>query len=425
MKLSTNLKRLRLQRGMTQKQLADPAYTDAYVSTIEAGRRYPSRGALEHFARKLEVTYEELVSGIDPGVPAQLELDLHEARKLLAQGHLARSRATYESTRATTARFGLRRLETIAEWGLGMCDERAGDFESAIDHFDRVQDILGPKDLITGVQALTSKARVLLTLGDVRYAIHILEDRLQRLTTDGLGDPDSLVRLHASLVAAYFEAGLYKMAHASAEEALRLAPKATDLENLANMNLNVARVSLQKGDISQTHDFLRRAELFFQQLDLTDQLSRAHFARGYVFSRQGDLNGAREEFQTARQMLASVDSPIEAARVTTELARVARIEGDLDQARSLLQKSIDALVDADPAELGQAHRELGLCLLPSDDAGAEKSFRLAIELFERSDETVETAVTYRALGDLLNARGESKAGCESYRTGLQAVERAL
>lgn len=425
MKLGTNLRRLRLQRGLTQRQLAEPAYTDAYVSTIEAGRRHPSRGALEHFAQKLEVTYEELVSGIDPGVPAQLELDLHEARKRLAQGHLESARAAYEKTRSTTARFGLRRLETIAEWGLGMCDERVGDFESAIEHYDRVQDILGAKDLIAGVQALTSKARVLLMMGDVRFAIHILEDRLQRLVIDGLADPDSLVRLHATLVAAYFEAGLYKMAHASAEEALRLAPKATELENLANMNLNVARVSLQRGDIPQTHDFLGRAELLFRQLDLTDQLSRAHFARGYVFSRQGDLEGAREEFETARRMLDSVDSPIESARVTTELARVARLEGDLDQARAMLQTSITALRDSDPAELGQAHRELGLCLAPSDDVGAEKSFRHAIELFDRSDEPVEMAATYRVLGELFEERGDIEASCESYRTGLQALERAL
>jgi tetratricopeptide (TPR) repeat protein len=425
MKLGRNLRRLRLQRGLTQRQLAEPAYTDAYVSTIEAGRRQPSRNALEHFARKLEVTYEELVSGIDPGVPAQLELDLHDARKLLAQGHLERSRASYEAILATTTRFGLRRLEAVAEWGLGMCDERAGDFDSAIDHYDEVQNILGAQDLIGGVQALTSKARVLLMAGDVRYAIHILEDRLQRLVIDGLGDPDSLVRLHASLVAAYFEAGLYKMAHASAGEALRLAPKASDLENLANMNLNVARVSLQKGNIPQTHDFLRRAELLLRQLDLTDQLSRAHFARGYVFSRQGDVDGARKEFETARAMLESIDSPIEGARVTTELGRLARIEGDADEAQALLARSIAALRDADPAELGQAHRELGLCLMGSDDAGAEKSFRRAIELFERSDETVEMAVTHRALGDLFTGRGEADAGCESYRTGLQILERDL
>ena len=425
MKLGRNLRRLRLQRCLTQRQLAEPAYTDAYVSTIEAGRRQPSRNALEHFARKLEVTYEELVSGIDPGVPAQLELDLHDARKLLAQGHLDRSRAAYEAILATTTRFGLRRLEAIAEWGLGMCDERTGDFDSAIDRYDQVQCILGAQDPIGGIQALTSKARVLLTVGDVRYAIHILEDRLQRLVIDGLGDPDSLVRLHASLVAAYFEAGLYKMAHASAGEALRLPPKATDLENLANMNLNVARVSLQKGNIPQTHDFLRRAELLLRQLDLTDQLSRAHFARGYVFSRQGDVTGARKEFDTARAMLESVDSPIEGARVTTELGRLARIEGDVDQAQALLRGSITALRDADPAELGQAHRELGLCLMGSDDAGAEKSFRLAIELFERSDETVEMAVTYRALGDLFRARGEADVGCESFRTGLQILERDL
>jgi hypothetical protein len=72
--------------------------------------------------------------------------------------------------------------------------------------------------------------------------------------------------------------------------------------------------------------------------------------------------------------------------------------------------------------LAEAHRELGFVLLERDPPVAEKHFRVAIELYERAEQAVDTAVTYRALRDLLRARGEAEAGFEAYRTGILALE---
>src|SRR5215212_10130852 len=58
--------RLRTERGFTQRQLAEPAYTAAYVSTLESGKARPSEGALRHLAERLGVTYEELATGRSP-----------------------------------------------------------------------------------------------------------------------------------------------------------------------------------------------------------------------------------------------------------------------------------------------------------------------------------------------------------------------
>ncbi len=78
--------------------------------------------------------------------------------------------------------------------------------------------------------------------------------------------------------------------------------------------------------------------------------------------------------------------------------------------------------DADGPILAWAHRELGLVLFDQSPTAAEKNFRIAIELFERSEQAVDIAVTYRALGDLLRARGEAEAGCDAYRTGILALQ---
>ena len=65
-------------------------------------------------------------------------------------------------------------------------------------------------------------------------------------------------------------------------------------------------------------------------------------------------------------------------------------------------------------------------MLSNDDPSvAEKHFRTAIDLYERSEQSFETAITYRALGDLFHTRGDGDAACEAYRTGIMALEQAV
>jgi hypothetical protein len=61
----------------------------------------------------------------------------------------------------------------------------------------------------------------------------------------------------------------------------------------------------------------------------------------------------------------------------------------------------------------------------TDPSAAEKHLRVAIELYERSDQTFETALTYRALGDLFDGRGDTVAASDAYRTGIMVLEPAV
>src|SRR3954465_2876164 len=66
--IGQRLKRLRLERGLSQRELAAPGVSYAYLSRIEAGTRQPSVKALRRLAAKLGVTadYLETGSSIDP-----------------------------------------------------------------------------------------------------------------------------------------------------------------------------------------------------------------------------------------------------------------------------------------------------------------------------------------------------------------------
>ena len=61
--LGERLRRLRVERGLSQRELAVPGVTYAYISRIEAGSRQPSLKALRKLAAKLGVTPLYLETG--------------------------------------------------------------------------------------------------------------------------------------------------------------------------------------------------------------------------------------------------------------------------------------------------------------------------------------------------------------------------
>src|SRR5437868_2343705 len=83
--IGQRLKRLRLERGLSQRELAAPGVSYAYISRIEAGSRQPSVKALRRLAAKLNVSadYLERGSQLDPSAERELRLsDLELAVRL-------------------------------------------------------------------------------------------------------------------------------------------------------------------------------------------------------------------------------------------------------------------------------------------------------------------------------------------------------
>jgi tetratricopeptide (TPR) repeat protein len=420
--IGARLKRLRLAKGLTQKELASPTYTHSYVSTIEAGRRQPSRTALEHFAGKLGVGVGELVTGQSPDLVARLQLRFQEARIALSEGRQDEADNTFIAVAKQSKQLHLTRLEASAEEARGLLLERRGDPEVALEHYQRAEEILSAEPPTALANTATGKARCFEALGDVRYAIYLLETLLARIEQEGINDPSALVQLHASLLDAYLEAGMLDRAATSADELERLAPKVDDPLRLAHMHINVAHIYLVQGNIGDAHRSLERAEDHYRQLHLKAEMGYAYLARGYIYNREGDLPKARSELEAALAIFEETGDEKHVTRTLHELARVERLEGGTDEAVSLLERSIARLGDGDAPILAWAHRELGLTLAERDTSQAEKHLRGAIELYERAEETVDIAVSYRALGDLLIARGEERAGYEAYRTGIVALE---
>src|SRR6266702_7403609 len=77
--IGSRLKRLRLERGLSQRELSSPGVSYAYISRIEAGARTPSVKALRQLAARLGVTVEYLETGRELRDVDERELRLTDA----------------------------------------------------------------------------------------------------------------------------------------------------------------------------------------------------------------------------------------------------------------------------------------------------------------------------------------------------------
>lgn len=422
--LGDRMRRLRVERDLTQAELAEPDYTAAYISTIEAGRRIPSPAAVAHFANRLQIDPEELATGRPTSLPAELRFKLQEGFHKLYSAEYMAAEKQFKDINDAAQRYAMVRIAAQARVGLGIAAERQNDPQKGAVHFAAARELLQNEPAPIWVESVAGAARCAQMSGDVREAIHGLETYILVLNKNGLLDPLALMRAHSSLIWPYTEVGLFKKAREAAEEALRLEPRVDQPEQVANMHLNVARELLRVGRTDDALVSLQRAEDLYTNLHWNTELARAHANRGIVYAENGDLATARRELEVSLELIEGAPDTLIQARSLNELAKIERLAGEGDRAVEMLTRAISMLQDGDIAELALANHELGRCLVDKNPVTAEEHLQEAIKLYERAGKSMQAATAYRELGDLLSERGELDRGRNAYREGLVFLEPA-
>ncbi|MFI9275648.1 tetratricopeptide repeat protein [Kitasatospora sp. NPDC052896] len=412
--------RLRTERGLTQRALAEPAYTAAYISTLEAGRVRPSETALRYLADRLGVSFQELTTGQPAHLATDLRLRLTDARQALCAGDGAEAAERYAALAAEAHRLGLPAEHAIALVGLGDCALETGELDRAIEHFQAAEDQLADAPLPQRVPALRGRAVAHLLAGELRYSCYLLESTIDRLNAEGLPDPAALLLLYSTVIAPYMDMGAQARAARAAELALALAPQVADPALVARMHRGVARTLLAEGRAVEADASLARAQELYQQLGIRSELAHCHWMRGYLRAQDGEVAQAERELRTARELLARPRATLYTAQLDVELADVLRRRGHGAEAERLLSQLLGELTVARGAvHAGGAHRLLGLITEERGDlAGAEQHYRTALTLLEPAGAAGDLADLCRLLGDLLRRTGRTEAALDVYRTGL-------
>ncbi|MFG3656611.1 helix-turn-helix domain-containing protein [Streptomyces sp. NPDC047706] len=418
--IGRRVQQLRHERGLTQRQLAEPAYTPAYISTLEAGRVRPSDDALRHLADRLGVAFDELATGRPAHLATDLRLRLTGAQRTLAGGEAEEAGERYAALLAEAESHGLVEEQATALLGLGECALDTGDLAAARQHFERAEQTLLEAPLPARVPALRGRAVAHYLAGELRYAVYLLETTLDELNRGGLHDPDALLLLYAAAIGPYMDMGAHARAAQAAEFALALAPRAGDPALVARMHRQVARTLVAEGRLAEADASLAKAAEMYRQLQIRTELANCHWMRGYVHAQNGDLEHAESELRAAQDMLSAKRASLYSSQVAVELADVLHRRGKSGEAAALLHGVLgDLSSERGAVHAAAAHRLLGRI---AEDAGdtesAEEHYVRALSLLERAGAAGDLADLCRLLGDLLRRTGRVEAALDAYRTGL-------
>ena len=372
--IGQRLKRLRLERGLSQRELAAPGVSYAYISRIEAGTRQPSVKALRKLAAKLGVSADYLETGseLDPAGARELRLtDLELAVRLgesdgIEHGLedvLVDAIAAADEPVAFRARVALAALRESAEDMLGamayleaaVADETfrpvdhvdvysqlgrayaaAGRPQQAVELFERcLEASTGNDSAQARYAAMLSYA--LTDVGDIAKAEEVVRSVLARMRDTE--DPYMRVRLYWSLARLAAAEGRGAVALTNIRKAITLLETTEDALSLARAHVLAAKIELDRSDPQPAAEHLDQAERLFG-VPANQDLVEMKILRSRIAAASRDADGAVE---LAREAMAVDSSKTDRGLALSALADGLALRGDIDDADAAYREAVDML----------------------------------------------------------------------------------
>lgn len=407
---------------MSQKELAGPHITPAYLSLIESGRRQPSGAVLSGLAERLGTTEEHLLTGRDPELMVGLRLDIERARRLVYRFEPDKGLELLDEVIGVCRATHAPEAEASAYEVRGRALQKLDRLPEALEAFDAGARLLQGAPIERRIPFAVGRARALFLMGDVHHAIHELERCRIELNRRPAVDPTALGYVNAVLIGPYFEAGLGEEAGRAASEAQRFALRVSDPDTLGCMHHNLAGVALSEGRIEDGLRALTRAQDCFTQLEWAGELAMVEVAQATIHIDKEQWDDARSHLREALRALEDLPAGTDRARALNQLGRVERLTGDIHRAEAIFNDALVLLAEGDLNERGLATRELGLCAVARRRYDEARGLMLsAIDAYRAAANPTQVGVTFMALGDLEAERLDPGAGADLYRQGLAAA----
>ena len=271
--IGERLKRLRLERGFSQRELAAPGVSYAYISRIEAGTRQPSVKALRRLAVKLNVSADYLERGSDLDPEAERELRLSDLELAIRLGEwddidtplqAALDEAIAAGDRAATLR-GRVALATLAQerrehTRAGSCSKR--------------RCATSPSHRSTGSTSTPTSGARTRRRGRPQDAVALFESCIE--ASSATDDLDAETRYAVLLSYALSDMGELARAEEVVRAALDLVEDTADPYMRVRLYWSMARLAHAEGRESVALTNVRKAIALLQATDDTFHLARAH-----------------------------------------------------------------------------------------------------------------------------------------------------
>ena len=324
--IGQRLKRLRLEQGLSQRELASPGVSYAYISRIEAGTRQPSVKALRRLGAKLGVSAEYLETGsvLDPAERRELRLaDLELAIRLgESEGVEERLQELVdEAVAAGDTACALRGRVALASVALesGAFGDTVTLLEAALE-----DEPFAPVDRF---EIYANLGRAYSGTGRSDQAVDLFERCLAEVEASG-GDSAISVRYATLLSYALSDGGDLARAERVVQDALERAEESEDPYMRVRLYWSMARLAHQEGRASVALTNVRKAIALLQATDDSFHLARAHILAAGITLTRDDVAGCERHLDHAEQLLGPHPSMPDAVEIKVLRSRVAVRHGD-------------------------------------------------------------------------------------------------
>jgi tetratricopeptide (TPR) repeat protein len=411
--IGQRLRRLRHERGMSQRELSSPGVSYAYISRIEAGARRPSVKALRMLAKKLGVSADYLETGSEIRETDERELRIADAElELRLADNPGEAEQKLEQLRDDAVAAGDVVAASRANIALGLAAAAAGRNADAIERLESGFD-LSPVSPSGRPDVFATLGRAYAATSRPDKAVEVFERALNEVEQDAPEDLAAQIRFTTYLSYALTDLGDLERAQSVLDSALERAESMTDAYSRVRLYWSLARLNDLQGRPAAALDYVRRAIALLDVTDDTLHLARAHLLCGSILMTQDRADEAGKHFDVAEQLFGTTPEPIDVANLYTDQAQRAVRLGDGDEAVRRARAALDAAGDDYPHEQGNALWALAEGLaLTGDTDGANDAFRQATTLLEAQGHRRDYVEAYRAWGKFLRRVGREEEALE-------------
>ena len=409
------LKEARLAAGLSQRQLAFPGCSAAYISRLEAGQRVPSLQLLRKIAARLSADEDYLATGVARERPRPAELV--EADVALRLDELDTARELFDRVLKTTA-DPRSRAEALA--GLGRLAFRQGDPAQAVESIEQALQT-APALASTSPGLVETLGKAYAAKGELESAIAVFE----RGAASAVQAGDSLARTRCEiwLANALIDSGGFGRAEELLGGALARSEDTLDPAQRARIYWSQSRLHTLKGDQDAAARFARKTLELLELGEDVYNTARAHQLLAFIAVERGRGDEALDHVERGLALLGDGASPVEVAKFRIEEARALVLLGRDDDAGAAAMAIQGLLVDAEPDDAGRAYTVLGdVYRHLGDKARAQEIWELAVELLEREPNPYVGDV-YERLGVLLEEEGRTEEALQMLKRAVGARQR--
>jgi transcriptional regulator with XRE-family HTH domain len=370
--IGQRLKRLRTERGLSQKDLSGPGVGSPYISRIEEGGRNPSLRTLRALAQKLGVTLEHLETGRE--IPLALEREYQLATAELELRLDSDGQAAEQALRRLTHDDARGPICARAHAALGIQAATRGDHEHAIEQLEAATAAgIRPRDRPDVYETLASCS---LAVGAGTRAVALLE---RCLASTG-ADPILQIRYRSQLGTILDASGDAQRARTLLDEAAALAEEHAHPRTRARQYRALAQAAWAEHTPERALTHARRALAVLETLDDASQLARTHLSCAELCNLDHDWVQALRHLDRADRLLEQTGDHEQLGRVRAEQAKACASTGATREALALAARAIALLSDQAPA----AKHALAVAQAAAGDIeSADQSFLGAAEAYEQ------------------------------------------